>query len=397
MPERETDVNEIGTEAIIQAAREQAGVQEFDNESFRPGLELLSRNAIENPAFTDNGRAILKALWTRGLANRLKVDQYHRDHPALAQAPVDRPLFVLGMPRTGTTVMSRLLETDPDRRTLLGWEMSNSVPPPEKGALKTDPRCLAAAAADQARIKADPTVLQRHFEPADGPGECVFIHAQDFKTLALESMGPNPAYAQWLLSDEVDIETAYRHQKRVLQVLQEKTGGIWSLKMPSHALYLDALVKIFPDARLVWMHRDPYKAMGSLLSLIYHAQRKFVSEVSRDWLRENYVPQMFAHIRRAWDFDKANPGRIYHLHYDRMMTDPIGEMRRLYAGLGDEFTPAVEAGMRRWLDQNPAGKHGSHRYGLEEYGLTVDDLHEGFADYVEHYGVASELNGAVVA
>ena len=378
------------TEDIIEDARAQTGLVDFDSETFREGLDLLTANVRQRTDFSETGLGILRYYWTLNLANRLKVNDYHRQHPELATAPVERPLFQFGMPRTGTTLLSNLLAADPARRSMLSWEANDPVPPATRDTLKSDPRCVAAKAKDEELIKANPEMAKRHFEPADAPTECTFIHGHEFKSCMLEALAPAPDYTRWL-RQEADLTTAYEYEKRYLQVLQHKTGGRWSLKMPSHALFLDSLVKVFPDAQLVWIHRDPYKATGSLLSLIHSTQTSTMKEVSRDYLREVYVRQMFDHISRARDFDRRHPGRIVHVSYARLIDDPIAEMRQLYGALGDALSAETEAAMRSYLDAHPQNKHGAHSYGLEEFGVTTAMLDEGFADYVREYEVEPEL------
>jgi len=379
----------LQSQDIINDAQAQTGLTEFHSDTFRPGLDLLTANARQSADISEQGLAILRFIWTRNLANRLKIDDYHRRHPELAHSPVSQPIFQFGMPRTGTTLLSNLLATDPGLRSMLSWESNDPVPPVAKGAEKTDPRCIAAKAQDAEKIKANPEMAKRHFEPADAPTECTFIHGHDFKACMLESLAPAPAYTRWL-STEANLTEAYAYEKRFMQVLQHQTGGTWSVKMPSHALFLDSLIKVFPDARLVWIHRDPYRATASLLSLIEAAQREFVHKTSIEYIRSIYVPQMFAHIERAWEFDRANPGRIAHVSYARLITDPIAEMKALYAHLGQPFTAEVEAGMQAYLAANPQNKHGAHSYGLEDFGVDPASLDAGYADYVAHFQIPRE-------
>jgi hypothetical protein len=379
----------VTADEIIWAACERAGTCEYHDHSFREGLEILVEDIARSTVVSDEGRAVLAELWIAGLVNRLRLDNYHRSHPELATARVERPLFVLGMPRTGTTMVSALLEADPARRSLLKWEIADSVPPADRASLRTDPRCLAMKAADEAAIAANPRDAALHNEVADGPTECTFLHAQDFRSCMLEALSPVPAYSRWLLH-EANLGSTYRFQKRALQVLQSRTDGIWSLKMPSHALFIRMLIEVFPDARIVWVHRDPYTAMSSLCSLVENAQTKFNRVVSRAYLRETYVPQMSEHLRRPMAVDADYPGLIRHLRYDRLVADPIAAMRELYAELGDAFTPETEAAMRAWLADNPQGKFGRHVHRLADYGLSVEALEPSFGDYVARYDVARE-------
>jgi len=378
------------TNEIIEAAREQAGLVDFDTETFREGLDLLTANVRQRSDISETGLGVLRFYWTRNLANRLKIDDYHRRHPELSTTLVERPVFQFGMPRTGTTLVSNLLAADTARRSMLSWEANDPVPPATRETLKSDPRCVAAKAMDDKLLKANPEMAKRHFEPADAPTECTFIHGHEFKSCMLEALAPAPEYTRWL-REQADLTLAYQYEKRYMQVLQHKASGRWSVKMPSHALFLDCLVDVFPDAQLVWVHRDPYKATGSLLSLIHSTQTSTMMQVSRDYIRDVYVRQMFDHIRRARDFDRRHPGRVVHVSYARLIDDPLAEMQKLYAALGDTLTNETQAAMRSYVAAHPQNKHGAHRYGLEEFGLTPAMLDEGFVDYVRDYDVTPEL------
>ena len=378
------------SEEIIAAAEAQTGLSADPKGAFHTGLDLLTAALRASDQVPAEGRAMLRFIWTRNLANKLKVEDYHRRHPELADSPVARPVFIMGMPRTGTTLLSNLLAADPARRCMLNWESNDPVPPPASwAAIHNDPRCLAAKARDAQLIAENPEAASRHFEPADAPTECTFIHGHEFMAAMLEALTPAPEYARWL-EQEADLTIAYAYEKRFMQVLQHHTGGTWSVKMPSHALFVQSLVKVFPDARIIWTHRDPYKSTASLLSLIHSTHETFGVMGTRQYVRNRYVGQAVAHMRNAWNFERENPQQVTHVHYAQLMVDPIGVMRSVYAALGDEFTPEAELAMRRYLADNPQGKHGSHSYGLDQFGLQVSDLEPHFADYVAHFGVAME-------
>jgi hypothetical protein len=175
----------------------------------------------------------------------------------------------------------------------------------------------------------------------------------------------------------------------VLQVLQSKAPGTWSLKMPSHALFLDALLEVYPDARLVWTHRDPYTSLASLCNTIAVAESAWTGgKPDLDEIRRLYPMQLHEHVQRAMQV-RARIGheRIHDLYYHELMRDPIDAMRRLYGWAGDAFTAEIEARMRRYLEQNPQGKHGSQSYSLEKFGLTRAEVEPLFADYLASYPV----------
>lgn len=371
-------------ESIIAAARAASGLHEFDSESFREGLDLVAQNLATNPTLSEAGREMLAGVSVACLANRLRVADYARLNPELLERSVERPVFILGAPRTGTTLTSHLLATDPIWRPLLRWEAMNSVPPPTQEALRTDPRCLAQKEAENQALMSASHI---HHEEADTPTECVIVHAQDFKSLMFDVACDDPVYARWILG--CDLEPTYRYHKLLLQVLQRFTRGVWMVKAPSHALFVHDLLKVYPDARLVWTHRDPYRALGSLCSLI-SAYRRMFAEVDEGRLGEQYLEHFKLHLARPQEVDAKDPGRIYHLHYAVLVNDPIGELRRLYGWLGEDLSDRASSNVLEWLRQNPQGKYGRHVYELETYGLSLDRLQPHLQPYVDRYQVALE-------
>lgn len=372
---------------IIEKARQKAGIEQFDAETFREGLDIIVADANASKDLSESGRIGVGKIFVGLLASRLKVAQYLRDHPALLDTPVEKPVFTLGAPRTGTTLLCNLLAADPARRSLLRWEISDLVPPAAPGELKTDPRCLRRKAIDEARPEAQAASLKLHFEEADGPAECTLLHGQDFKAQSIEALFPAPRYSQWILS--CDMRSTYEYHKKVLQILQSTNPGRWNLKMPSHALHIKGLLDVFPDAQLIWTHRDVFKAAGSFLSLIEAIQSGFCEVPDRAFIARTYPRQFAEHLLRPLE-ERKHRGRFYDQQYSALVSDPIPEMRRLYQWLGDPFTPEAEAGMRAWLAENPQGRFGAHRYSLEQYGLTIDDLKPMLAPYLEQFAPEKE-------
>jgi hypothetical protein len=380
-------MQKISPEAIISAARQQAGADQFDSESFREGLDILAYDINRSEIVSEQGVQVFTGLYTQNLSNRLQVAEYLRQHPQVLDAPVSKPVFILGMPRTGTTMLSYLLDSDPARRSLLKWEVATTAPPAAPGAIRTDARCLAQQEMDDAWTAADPGMAARHYETADGPTECVFLQAQDFKSLMLGSLTPTPTYNDWMLI--CDMTSAYEYQRKVMQLLQSTNGGKWTLKMPSHALFVRTLFKVFPDARVIWTHRDPFDAMASVMSLIGLAQPTTSTITDREYLARALPLQMGSHLSRMLEFAGECPDAVYHCYYRDLTKDPMAEMARIYKWLGERITPEAEAGMRNWIRENPQGRFGKHSYGLEEWNLTRDILNPYFADYLRVHPVAS--------
>ena len=370
---------------IVNAAREQTGLPDPDNDSWQEGLQILLRDHTKADALSDQGREIIKRNYVKALAARMSVDEYLRKHPALLQTPVKRPVFILGLVRTGTTMTSYLMDSDPANRSLLRWEAYRVTPPAEKGAMRSDPRCLEEKAMDEHILKANPGVAAAHFEPADGPTECVHLLAQDFRSMMFTVLSPAPVYSDWIL--DCDMAAAYEHRKRVFQILQATNPGRWVLKMPSDSVFIDQLFKTFPDARVIWMHRDPYAAFASSFKMRSGSQLIFNKRADLDYMRCKWPYQLALHLRRPLKMARERPNDVYHLYYDDMMTDPIGQMKNVYQWLEFSWTEEAETGMKQWLDENPQGRYGKHSYSLEEWGFTRQELEPYFADYLKVHPV----------
>jgi hypothetical protein len=185
--------------------------------------------------------------------------------------------------------------------------------------------------------------------------------------------------------------SAYEYHKKFLQVLQHHAPGTWNVKKPSHALWLETIFQVYPDARVVWTHRDPFTATGSLCSIISLSHMGHMGKVDAEWLAQDYPWQAAEHANRIMDFrDKYGEDKIIDVHYADLVEDPVGETRKLYAKLGDEWTPAAEAGVQQWVDDNPQNKFGKHDYKLAQYGLSKESLEPLFERYLSRYDVARE-------
>ncbi len=381
-----------GTEELLARAREQAGLSDLGSDSWGPGLELLVAE-LADPVIDPGGRDRIHGELVGALVNRLRVTEYRRTHPEVLDERIERPLVILGMPRTGTTLASYLLDQDPRRRSLLNWEAAESVPPPTSASLRTDERCITKLQGQHEifDMLVDMGISVPHWEWADGPTECIFVQNQDFKAFYWDAFLPGTAYSDWLL--ECDMSSAYEYEREVLQVLQSQAPGRWSLKMPSHAVHIETLLKVFPDVRMVWAHRDPYAALGSLCSAQRQAKGSMTGEVDMERIGRNSLVQMRAHIDRASAArDRLGDEPFFDLHYAALVRDPLGELRRLSEWDDLPLIPAVEAAMASYVAENPQGKHGRHSYTLEEYGLSVEQAEPFFGPYIERFGI--EVDGA---
>ena len=376
------------TDQLVELAHRQSGVDAFDSESFREGLDVFVRSVGACDQITPAGHERLDQMAIDHLVRRLTIDEYLRAHPEVLQAPVERPVFVMGMPRTGTTAVVNLLGQDPARRTVLRWTLEEPVPPPTTAGLRTDPRCVAALARQQKLIDDGLPGANIRFEWADSPAECVHVMNHDVKAMQWDSQGPFPEYREFIFS--CDMTSAYQWHRRFLQLQQSQAPGTWALKAPSHALWVETLLTVYPDARIVWTHRDPYTALASYLSLAANAHRRNMPAADTDWLRTGGPSYVAEHCSRPMALLDARPelaDRIHHVQYADFMRDEIGAMRGVYDWLGDDFTPEVEAAMSGWLGVRRQAQLGEHKYSLADFDLTQAQLRPLFEEYVERYDV----------
>jgi hypothetical protein len=382
----------LSADALVEQAHKTTGVDAFDSDSYREGLDVFVRdfnNGIKKGLYLDSGIDRVRADCLHYLSNRLRVWDYLQQNPELLDRPIERPVFVLGVPRTGTTLLSNLLAADPARRSPLEWEIDEPVPPATTATLKTDPRVLAKLEQHRQMLEAHPEAGKIYRSSPIYPHECVWFLAHDFKTLMIESKGILPEYREFIFS--ADMTSAYAWHRKFLQALQHHAPGVWNLKMPSHILHLEYLIKEYPDARLIWTHRDPLTATGSLCSIISMSHKMLMGRVDTEWLGEDYPWQAQQHAERGMDFrDRHGENRVIDVHYADMIGDPMGTMKRLYAQLGDEWTAEAETGIQAWLDDNPQNKFGKHEYKLAQYGLSKEQLEPMFERYLSRYDVARE-------
>lgn len=379
----------INVNALIAAAQQETGLSEFGDHSFREGLSVLV-SALNNEAkLTETGAERVAASITATLAQRLRVEEHLKANPALLDKPIEKPLFVFGLPRTGTTLAINLLAADPERRVFLRWEAFNTVPPAAAGALRTDPRYHEEQAKLEMSLKYVPHISAMHHEDADSSTECQFAMSPTFCAQLYDSQFYVPSYSEWFLN--ADYAPAFRYHKRLMQLLQQYNGGRWTFKNPWHPLYLEALTGVYPDAQLVMTHRDPADVLASACSLIFAVRKLYSADVDPLECGKLLMRTFDTMIARVAAFEAAHcPDAIHHIEYKALIGDPIGEMKKVYARFDEPLTGEAEASMRAMLAANPQGKHGKHDYRLEDYGLTRDGVYAHFADYIDRYNIVTK-------
>jgi hypothetical protein len=362
---------------LMAKAVERTGLDDFGDDSFREGLDILVRALNDEARLNARGEGFVYGRIGNHLCQRLQVEDWYRRHPEIDDVPIDKPLFGLGLPRTGSTALSFLLAQDPHVRYLRSWESGQPCPPP------------STVHGDDPRIPPEQRVVagSRHHVPTDvhGPMECLDLMALDFKSQMFLAFAQIPSYFEWFV-DEADFTSTYGYERRVLKLLQwGEPRRPWRLKSPAHVMSLDYLDAAFPDARFVMTHRDPTDVMLSVADVYADIVGGFTDHLDRRYIGELNVHQWSVGMDRAVKFrDGGADDRFFDIDFRAMQADPIGEVRRLYAWLGEPVTGEFEARMRTWWADNAEKREPHTVADPEAFGLDLDAIRPLFASYVDH-------------
>jgi len=353
----------------------------------------------EEAALTDVGlQAILRQL-VPALRNRIEVDAYAAEHPDVDRSPLPAPIFLTGLPRSGTTYFQYLFDQDPRLRMMRTWEGDRPSPPP---ALDPDSAARRhAQSVENARIMHEMTggkIDALHLMDVDGPQECLAILDQTFVNPGLLWSMSVFGYLEYLVH-EADLREAYEHHARVLRLLQQGAPERrWALKWPCHLLALDAIAAVHPDAKFVVTHRDPVQALASNCSLTKVLRAGTSPHADPLKIGRDMLELVRQHVDRLVAFDieqeRLGSGRLVHVDYYQLVDDPATAMPPVFDAIDLEWTPEVDERVRRWREENPKGKRGSHRYDLSDYGLEREAVAEAFTAYTERFDIPSESSAA---
>jgi hypothetical protein len=377
-------------DALMAAARELTGLTDFGPESFREGLAVYCESASREAQLSELGTAAVGGTITSSLANRLRVVDWSDRHPEVGDEAITAPIVVIGMFRAGTTFLSSLFDQDRRNRPLLRWEAGDSAPPPTPADHRAGPRVDAARAQGDMLEQLNPRMRAVHHEEADGPTECIAVMSQEFKSLSWEAISNVPAYSDWLLA--ADQRSAYEYHRLTLQVLQSSgVRGRWTLKSPHHAIALEELVSVYPDARLVLLHRDPVVLCASVCSLIRTLSATFTEADHVRYIAAHWTGMLEESVRRIDRFRSAHPEHpILDVQYADLVQRPAQTVAEIYASLGIDFDEATQKGVTAYAGAHPKGEFGVHGYDVGELGLDPAELRQRFAGYADRYGIPEE-------
>lgn len=378
---------------IIEEAERTVGAADTDT-GVRRNLARLAASLARDFPMSPQGEAMVRDMLLRDTVNRLEGLRWLRDYPEIADEPITAPVFLMGLPRSGTTYFQYLFDRDLRFRLIRTWESMMPSPPPGFDAQSVIARRAAWAGIQRKRPHFE-GFEALHLYDEDGSDECHAFLEQSFGAAGLHNLLRVPDYFDYLM-DELDLVETYRIHKRQLQLLQWRSDRRpWALKYPNHVVALDAILAVYPDARFVMTHRDPVQALGSIAKMTFNLRgMRSAGPVDPHEVGHDMLHFITRHIERILEFDAGiHGGRVVHVDYYALIADPVGEMRRIHAGLGIETPGEVARSVGDWHAANPKNARGRNDYSLAQYGLDENEIARRFGSYMERFGIPRESEG----
>ncbi len=371
---------------LMAEARGLTGLQEFGNPQFLRGLEALLDSIQAEASLTAAGLEAQRQRLVGLLVNRLRIEQALGEHPDIRGERIDAPLVIVGLPRTGSTLTHRLLASDPDHTAMRWWEgRYPAMLPGERRGYPIERRNLGRAEVE-AVVAASPEAMSIHPWDFDGADEEVLLIEHTFHSTVPEAYMHLPSYSQWV--EARDHVPVYRDLLACLQYLQwqapERKAKRWVLKSPHHLGYLDAMLQVFPDAKIIQTHRDPLHTVPSFCSMCASLSAPLTLKPDARAIGSHWAAKLARNLEASTAVAARQPDSFLDLYFRDVVNNPIVEMKRLYEFIGKPFSDRARAAMQahRESDDHQAD---AHRYRLADYGLSEQRIEESFAGYIERH------------
>jgi hypothetical protein len=377
-------------EPLHEIAREQTGLSDFGADTnYQTGLRVLLEALDEYCDLSEMGQYASPLKFVHMLKQRLLAEQAFKDKPDILQNDISRPLFITGLVRTGSTALHYLMARDPNRQHLQYWLAENPIPRPAANTWADHANFQASKGALDMMYQTSPKLKAIHYMAADWPEECGHLMAQTFTDDFWPCVRQAPHYNEWY--EHADLVPTYTQHKKLLQLIgSNEPDKPWLLKYPVHMKHLESLLTVYPDAQVIWTHRDPAVVMSSYASLIEGFRELSVrpETLDRNAILKEHMEIWACGAERGIEARKQFPeAQFYDLHFDDFVSDSVGQVRKAYEQFGIEWTAECEAAMRQWNEDNPQHKHGKHGHKGEQLALSGEQIRERFSRYIDAFDV----------
>ncbi|MEM9175489.1 MAG: sulfotransferase [Myxococcota bacterium] len=382
----------LDPDALLALARETTGFDEIGDDDWLETYRRMVRSIDGESGANLIGRFLARAEILRVLQTRLRLFDAWATNPAILEEPIERPIFVLGAPRTGTTILLELLALDPGVRAPLAWEAHH--PLPHGAFVDADARRALAESEQELWMDMQPEFATLHEMGSDLPCECVHFLALEFGGPYWAMQYQTPGFTEWAMARPEIVPRTYRLHRRFLQTLQYgEERKPWLLKSPGHLQTIQALFVEYPDAVVVHTHRDPQKFVGSASSttaMLQWLRTEAVDPALHGQLGLHGFGMMLNGVKALRESGEIPKAQIIDSHFSDLMSDPVAAILKIYDAAGRDWPDGHAERVTGYLREKPKGKHGQHAYTLEEYGLDAAKVDAVYADYVAYYGIERE-------
>lgn len=377
-------------EWYMERARRRTGLDDFGDYDLATPLEKLLHTLKHETDLSFFGRIGIYTMVLRNLENNLLATKALSDNPDIREVDVDSPIVIVCTPRTGSTLLHKLLACHEDVRSPRMWELHRPAPPPHPDAELTDPRIRASDREFGMYYRLVPEMKAIHFFDPMAIEECTHLFGNNFTCrLSFTTMANVNSYTRWVM--EHDMAGAYRDYRRSLQILKyHYPGKRMVLKSPAHILCLEALAEVFPRAQIVHLHRDPVSAAGSFCSLTEAVQITLRERVDVGAIGDTWKAIWTPALMNADAIEKGSGMDVLHLNYRDLIADPAGATRGVFEHFGWRMPDSLGSRIEEHLAQNPKAKYGKHAYDIRRYGIDPAVLYGQTAEYIERHRVPLE-------
>jgi len=376
---------DVGTVADLHASASRlTGLEDFGADDYVEGLGVLLESYAAEAALTPAGSKAKRSLLRGALVARLLSEAAWQQYPEHAATPITRPIFITGLPRTGTTALHRLLAADPAHQGPELWLTEVPQPRPPRETWADNPVFAALQEGYREHERSHPELQGVHDLSAEQVEECWQLLRQSMTSVSFECLAFIPTYSRWLRGQ--DWRAAYRRHRRNLQLIGlADADRRWVLKNPSHLFALPALLAAYPDAVVIQTHRDPRTAIASVCSLNAQTSATW-SDVFRAEVVGRAQLDLWADGLRRFMADRAgyDPAQFLDVYYDDFVADPLGTVATIYARLDSPLSDEARSAMA--ARHTPQERRATHRYALADFGLSDAAVDERFADYRAAHG-----------